>query len=246
MNNENEIKTLDAKHSRVSDRYQLIPTKEIAGKFQELGFKVDEYKQVRVRDGSRMGYQKHFVRLSHPEMLTSKHSDLKLQLLVTNSHDGSSSFKLQLGIFRLVCSNGLVVGQVFESVVIRHTRKALIELEPAIEKMVAQVAKLDEALDKMKSRILTPEEMQAFYEKAVKVRYGDNVQASDVYVYPRRDADMKDDLFTVYNVIQETLIRGSQVRGLNGRVRQRRAITNIAKDISINTKLFDLAYDMVA
>lgn len=246
MNNENEIKTLDAKHSRVSDRYQLIPTKEIAGKFQELGFKVDEYKQVRVRDGSRMGYQKHFVRLSHPEMLTSKHSDLKLQLLVTNSHDGSSSFKLQLGIFRLVCANGLVVGQVFESVVIRHTRKALIELEPAIEKMVAQVAKLDEALDKMKSRTLTPDEIQSFYEKSVKVRYGDTVNANDVSIIARRTEDNATDLFTVYNRVQEALIRGSQVRGLNGRMRQRRAITNIAKDIGINAKLFDLAYDMVA
>jgi hypothetical protein len=41
--------------------------------------------------------------------------------------------------------------------------------------------------------------------------------------------------------VQEALIRGSEARGANGRFRQRRAITNIGKDITINEKLFDLA-----
>ena len=31
------------------------------------------------------------------------------QLLLTNSHDGGNAFTLSAGIFRLVCSNGLVI-----------------------------------------------------------------------------------------------------------------------------------------
>jgi hypothetical protein len=242
MNNENAIiTTIDQPHARVSAKYQLVPTKLIAQKFFDLGFKVDDYKSVRVRDASRIGYQKHFVRLSHPTMLTTKHNDVKLQLLVTNSHDGSSSFSIKLGIFRLVCSNGLVVGTTFESVTLRHTGMILQEIDGAIEKMVAQVKKLDAVLEKMKGITLTTEQIRSFYDKAVKVRYGEKATIADVTVTSRRTADDANDLFTVYNRVQEALIRGSEARGANGRFRQRRAITNIGKDITINEKLFDLA-----
>ena len=239
------ITTLDQAHPRVSAKYQLVPTKMIADKFFSLGFQVDEYKQVRVRDGSRQGYQKHFVRLSHPTLLNTKHSDVKLQLLVTNSHDGSSSFSIKLGIFRLVCSNGLVVGSVFESVTLRHTGRILEEIDGAVERMVAQVKKLDEALDAMKDRRLTAEDVGKFYDDAVKIRYGQNTGIEDVHITPRRVADYGEDLFTVYNRVQEALIRGGEVRGANGRFRQRRAITNINKDVMINEKLFNLAYSYV-
>lgn len=242
MNNENAIiTTIDQPHARVSAKYQLVPTKLIAQKFFDLGFKVDDYKSVRVRDASRIGYQKHFVRLSHPTMLTTSHNDVKLQLLVTNSHDGSSSFSIKLGIFRLVCSNGLVVGTTFESVTLRHTGMILEQIDGAIEKMVAQVKKLDAVLEKMKGITLTTEQIRSFYDKAVKVRYGEKATIADVRVTSRRTADDANDLFTVYNRVQEALIRGSEARGANGRFRQRRAITNIGKDITINEKLFDLA-----
>lgn len=247
MNNENNalITTIDQPHPRVSAKYQLVPTKLIAQKFFDLGFKVDEYKSVRVRDASRIGYQKHFVRLSHPTLLNTKHDDVKLQLLVTNSHDGSSSFSIKLGIFRLVCSNGLVVGTTFEAVTLRHTGRILEEIDGAVERMVAQTKKLDEALERMKTRTMTAEEIAKFYNEAVKIRYGANYGKDDVVVTSRRTADDANDLFTVYNRAQEALIRGSEARGGNGRFRQRRAITNINKDLTINEKLFDLAYSYV-
>lgn len=240
LNNNATIQTLDQPHARVSDKYQLIPTKDIADKFFHLGFKVDEYKSVRVRDASRQGYQKHFVRLSHPTLLATSHNDVKLQLLVTNSHDGSSSFKLQLGIFRLVCSNGLVVGSVFETVTIRHTKKALIEIEPAIEKIVAQVQKLDRYLTAMKTVKLTDTQIADFYEKAIAIRWEDKSLA-DVDIFSRRSEDDGCDLFRVYNRTQEALIRGTNVINAQGRWRAARSIRSIDKDTSINAKLFDLA-----
>jgi hypothetical protein len=247
MKNENNpIATLDQPHARVSNKYRLVPTKAIAQKFKDLGFVVDEYKEVRVRDASRIGYQKHFVRLSHPVMLKSRHNDLKFQLLITNSHDGSSSFMIQIGIFRFICSNGMVVGTVFESVTLRHSGRVLEEIEPAIERIVAQINKLDDALDKMKNRQLNTAEIAKFYDEAVKFRYGDKVQGNDVEILSRRTADDANDLFTVYNRAQEALVRGSRVVGSNGRFRQRRAITNINKDKAINEKLFDLAYSYIA
>ncbi len=241
LNNAPVITTLDQAHPRVSAKYKLVPTKLIAQKFFDLGFKVDDYKAVRVRDASRIGYQKHFVRLSHPSLLNTQHKDVKLQLLVTNSHDGSSALSIKLGIFRLVCSNGLVVGSVFEAVTLRHTGRIIEEIDGAVERMVAQVQKLDAYLTQMKSRTLSESEIKEFYDRAVKVRYGDKMAGQDVTIHARRPDDTANDLFTVYNRVQETLIRGSRVIGANGRERQRRGITNINKDVSINEQLFDLA-----
>jgi hypothetical protein len=238
--NNKTIQTLDQPHSRVSEKYQLIPTKDIAQKFFDLGFKVDEYKSVRVRDASRQGYQKHFVRLSHDTLLRTSHNDVKLQLLVTNSHDGSSSFKLQLGIFRLVCSNGLVVGTTFETVTIRHTRKALIEIEPAIEKIVAQVQKLDRYLSAMKTVRLTEKQITEFYNKAIALRW-ENKTVQDVVISARRPEDDGTDLFRVYNIAQEHILRGTQTLTTQNRWRNARAIRSIDKDITLNTKLFDIA-----
>ncbi len=35
--------------------------------------------------------------------------DAQPQILLTNSHDGKAAFNFRVGIFRLVCSNGLVI-----------------------------------------------------------------------------------------------------------------------------------------
>ena len=43
------------------------------------------------------------------------------QILLTNSHDGKNSFQFQAGLYRLICSNGLVIADTqFEAVKIRH------------------------------------------------------------------------------------------------------------------------------
>ena len=150
----NNINTLDQKLETLSDRYKLAPTKAIADKFKSLGFVVDSYSEVKVRKNSRAGFQKHQVRLSNPN-LRSTHDDIKLQLIITNSHDGLSSFRMQLGFFRFVCSNGLVVGETFEKICLRHTGMIIEEIDSAVERIVAQVEKLDNTISKMKTKAVT-------------------------------------------------------------------------------------------
>jgi hypothetical protein len=235
------ITTLDQKHISRSDKYKVVATKEIAQRFKELGFVVDEYMEARVRKVDRIGYQKHMVRLSNPN-LKSIHEDIKLQLLVTNSHDGSTSFKMQLGFYRFVCSNGLIVGETFESVRLRHSGSILEEIEEAIERIVAQADLLNVRISMMKAKTLSPIESRTFIEEALKLR---NIKEAEVPVL--RPEDMGEDLFTVYNRVQEMLVTGgSDYRNQNNRVRQLRGIRNIAKLTKINEQLFDLAMRYVA
>lgn len=236
-----EITTLDSKHSSRSDRYKVVPTKLIASKFKELGFVVDSYQEARVRkDSTRIGHQKHLVRLSHPELLSSSHKDVKLQLLVTNAHDGSSSFKMQLGFFRLVCSNGLIVGETFETIRLRHSGTILEEVDAAIERMVAQTKKLDAAITALKTKKLDQSQVKSFIEEAVKLR-GKSV--ADVAVAARRPEDNDfSNLFQLYNAVQESLVNGGdEYTNALGRRRVMRRISNIGKLTEVNERLFDLA-----
>lgn len=236
-----DITTLDTKHSSRSERYKVVPTKLIAGKFKELGFVVDSYQEARVRkDSTRRGHQKHLVRLSHPELLSTNHKDVRLQLLVTNAHDGSSSFKMQLGFFRLVCSNGLIVGETFETIKLRHSGMILEEVDSAIERMVAQTKKLDAAITALKMKKLEESQVKLFIEEAVKLR---GKKVSDVAIAPRREEDSDfTNLFQLYNAVQESLVNGGdEYTNALGRRRVMRSVNNIAKLTQLNEQLFDLA-----
>jgi Domain of unknown function (DUF932) len=243
MKEKKMITTLDQKHTSRSDKYQLVATKEIAERFKNLGFVVDGYSERRVRDATRRGYQKHQVRLSNPDLLQSTHSDIKLQLVVTNSHDGTSSFKMALGFFRFVCSNGLMVGETFERVSLRHSGTIVEEIEESIDRMVAQVSRLDSVISKMKERVLSKEELGLFLAEAGRIRGA----AFSSVPEPRREGDVGDDLFTVLNRIQEASIRGGETYvNQNGRTRSMRALTNIDKLTTVNQELFTLAEKLVA
>lgn len=235
------MNTLDVAHSSRSEKYKVIPTKEIANRFKELGFVVDQYSEKRVKDPGKQGFQKHVVRLSNPSLLSSDHKDIKLQLLVTNSHDGTSSFKIQLGFFRFVCANGLVVGSTFENIRLRHSGNVIEQIDHAIERMVAQVGKLSGSIEKMKTTKLDASRRVLFFEEAIKLR-DEKLLNSGLTVPTKRIEDSGDDVFTLYNRVQETLVGGGATyENANGRVRRLRAVKNIDRLVKVNEALFDLA-----
>lgn len=233
------IKVSDAAHPKMSPKYKTVQTNLIAKKFKDLGFVVDEVLQRRSRKNGSGPYAKHMVRLSHPTLLSTNHKDLKLQLIVTNSFDGSASFGMKLGFFRFVCANGMIVGETLEAYRHKHNGNILEEIDQSIERIVAQAKSLSDTIDRMKSIKLTTAQVIDFQNKAMKVR---SEKLEHVQYSVRRSADMEQDLYTVYNRIQEDLIRGGveSVSG-SGRSRLLREVKGIDKIKEVNEKLFDLA-----
>lgn len=237
------IRVSDAAHPKMSPKYKTVQTNLIAKKFKDLGFVVDEVLQRKSRKGGAP-YAKHMVRLSHPTLLSSKHSDLKLQLIVTNSFDGSASFGMKLGFFRFVCANGAIVGETLEAYRHKHNGNILEEIDHSIERIVAQAKVLSDTIDRMKETKLSTAQVIDFQNKAMKIR-GEKVQYINYSV--RRSADMEQDLYTVYNRIQEDLIRGGvESVGGSGRTRLLREVKGIDKIKEVNEKLFDLAMTYAA
>ena len=76
---------------------------------------------------------------------------------MTNSHDGKEfSFQFQAGLYRLVCSNGLVIADAeFANMKIRHMGYDLAELKTVIQEIVEKLPLTVECMNKLKAKELS-------------------------------------------------------------------------------------------
>jgi hypothetical protein len=237
----------------LSTKYQTIKSSALVGQLESKGFKLDDVITIKTRNIKRNGKQKHRMLFSNPELLSTNHSDGKLQLLVTNSYDGTSGIIFQLGFFRYVCSNGLVAGTSFETISVRHIGIGIQEkIDTAIVEIAAQAKKLNALIDKMKNTKLSLGQVVELEKNALKLRTDKNVVVVNIPVL--RQADQGNDLFTVYNRVQEAVIRGnaqvtiSELKDDKTEVKtfKLRAIKGIVRTTQVNRGLFDLVENLIA
>lgn len=105
------------KHASRSDRYTYIPTGEVLTALRKEGFEPFMVCQTRVRQDDRRDFTKHMVRMRHATQVNDAEAN---EIVLLNSHDGTSSYQLLAGLLRFVCSNGLVFGGTTADVRIQH------------------------------------------------------------------------------------------------------------------------------
>ena len=232
-----------------SDKYAHISTEKIIDDMQVLGWGVVDAKQVKARKGE--GYQKHLVVFRNNEIeITAEDGDNVFpQILLTNSHDGKNAFTFTAGLFRMVCENGLVVSsREFENMKIRHYGYSFEGLQDTIKTMVEKLPLTVESLNKFRQVELSQEQCLDFAKKALEVRLGelDNIQIDyQDLLTPTRSEDRGNDLWSVYNVIQEKVIHGMFNYKYGVKSRKARKIKNFKQDLVINERLYDLALEYV-
>lgn len=230
-----------------SEKYCHIPTEKIIDDMELLGWGVVDAKEVKARKTSNIGFQKHLLVFRNNDLkITSEDGDdVFPQILLTNSHDGKNSFVFTAGLFRLICENGLVIStQEFSSVKIRHYGYSFEELQKGINDMVENLPLTIESINNFKSIELGQQEMLEFAQKAIDIRFDqENTEGVDLQdlLYPTREEDKGTDLWSVYNTIQEKLIKGDFQIKSGSKSRKVRRIKNFKQDISLNEKLFELA-----
>lgn len=234
-----------------SDKYAHIPTDRIIDDMQVLGWGVVDAKQVKARKGE--GYQKHLIVFRNNDIqITSEDGDTVFpQILLTNSHDGKNAFTFTAGLFRMVCENGLVVSsREFENMKIRHYGYSFEELQETIKSMVEKLPLTVESLNKFRAVELSQEQALEFAKKALTTRFSDeeidNIQIDlNELLTPTRPQDRGNDLWSVYNVVQEKIIHGMFDYKYGVKSRKARKIKNFKQDLVINEKLYDLALEYV-
>ena len=237
----------------VSDKYVQANTMTVINDLAKLGWYPVQAKQCRAKKNSSGIRSFHMIALQNPDIkiLRNGEVDAYPQIILTNSHDGYNSFKFMLGIFRLVCSNGLVVcDNQMVNMSIRHINYTFDELRRIVATAIEQVPNIVNTMNKMRTVELTSEEKKEIATKMFKIRKGydenDNIQVDDETINdiltPVRSEDNANDLWTVFNICQEKMIKGGfSASGKNNKVRKQRGITSIKKDMEYNQKLWDVA-----
>jgi hypothetical protein len=242
----------DTASPNVSSKFTHIPTHKVIEDMSQLGWGVVDAKQVKARKGQ--GFQKHLVVFRNPDVvINGADGDTVFpQILLTNSNDGKNAFTFTAGLFRLVCENGLVIStQEFENVKIRHMGYTFEELQTQIRAMVEQLPLTVESMNKMKAVELDEKSLVEFAEKALATRFKaeelENIKVDlDILLEPTRPEDKGNDLWSVFNVLQEKILEGDFLYMSGTKIRKARKVKNFKQDIEINQKLFAVAAEFMA
>ena len=235
----------------VSKHYTHIPTSKVIDDMATLGWNVVDAKAVKARKNSTKGFQKHLVVFRNNDVVIDGQGGDTVfpQVLLTNSHDGKNAFTFTAGLFRMVCENGLVISTTqFEDVKMRHMGYSFEELQVKIKEMVEKLPLTVESMNKMQATELGQNEMVKFAKKAIKTRFNDDelkrikIDFKEL-LNPTRDEDKGNDLWSVFNVVQEKIIDGDFEYVAAGKIRKARQIKNFKQDQKINKELFDVALE---
>lgn len=242
----------------VSDKYVQATTMDVVHDMAKLGWYPVVAKQCRNKKGSKGIRSFHMIALQNPtvKVLNSKNEvDGYPRIILTNSHDGFNSFKFMCGYYRIICSNGLIIAdKEFANISIRHINYTFEELTKTVVNILQKLPNQIAVLNNMQKTILTDEEKTKFAISAIKLRKGyneeDKVEISeetiDELLSPVRKEDSANNLYNIYNIIQERIIKGNfHYSEKQKKMRKMRMITSISKDLDINTNLFNLACSYV-
>lgn len=252
----------------VSDRYAFIPTIEVVEGLRREGFMPVRAQQSACRVEGKEAYTKHMIRFQRAQDMVDRqavnpghhfyaqHGELEPEIpeiVLVNSHDRSSGYQLEAGLFRLKCSNGLTVkSSDLGSISVRHSGNVSDMVIDGCCRIIESMPKVLEHVDTMKRIQLDPREQAIFAAAAVQLRYPNDedgkytapFQPADLLV-PRRRDDALPDLWTTFNTVQENFMKGGlRGRGTTGKRMHTRAVNSVNEDLRLNKALWVLAEQM--
>ncbi|ASG20196.1 DUF932 domain-containing protein [Nitrospirillum viridazoti] len=235
-------------HDSRSERYVYVPTIEIVEGLRREGWFPFFAVRAVPRDGSRHGHAKHMLRLRRDDGIGKPEA---AEVIIVNSHDGTSAYQMFAGMLRFVCTNSMIAGERFEEVRVPHKGGIQDQIIEGVYTVAEDFPRLIDATETMKDTCLSRDEQQVLAEASLVARYGEEESPvrPDQIIAPRRREDAGQSLWQTFNVIQENLIRG----GLNGRrqtsdgrIRRSttRPINGIDQNVGLNRALWTLAEGM--
>ncbi|ECW1083143.1 DUF945 domain-containing protein [Salmonella enterica] len=232
------------KHTSRSEKYTYIPTITLLENLRREGFEPFFACQSRVRDPGRRDYTKHMLRLRRAGQITGQQVP---EIIILNSHGGESSFQLLPGVFRSVCTNSLVCGQSFGEIRVPHRGDIAGKVIEGAYDVLGMFDRVEEKREAMQSLLLPPPAQQALAKAALTYRFGEEHQpvTTTQVLTPRRQEDYGQDLWTVWNTLQENLLKGGLPgRTAKGKRSHTRAVNGIDGDVKLNRALWVMAEQM--
>lgn len=253
-------------HESRSRNYAYIETSQIIDGLIAEGFQPFKAVQSRSRIEGKTEFTKHMIRFRHADAIATQVGGNVPEVILINSHDGSSAYKLLSGIFRVVCTNGLVVCERnMGELSIPHKGNVVHKVIEGSFQIIEDSRKSLQTIDRWSNLRLTSGEQNVFAEAAHSLRFADAdgkidtpITASQLLT-PRRSEDRDTngawsrpapDLYRTLNVVQENAIRGGLSarrpgsRDTPSRMVTTREVRGIDQDVRLNRALWQLAEKM--
>ena len=248
----------EGKHASRSERYTYIPTIDVLRGLRREGFEPFMVAQGASRIEGKAEFTKHMIRMRHHrdhsgQVQTRPEAN---EIILINSHDGASSYQMLAGIFRYVCANGLVVGDVVDDIRIPHKGQVQDQVIEGAFRVLDEFEAVGEHTEAMKALQLQPPEEIAFATAALALRFGERgveetgghrpaPVTAEQLIEARRPEDLGHSLWTTFQRVHENVIRGGQPgRSAQGRRLQTRPVGSIDRGVSLNRALWMLAEEM--
>lgn len=243
----------------LSTKYAHVDSLAIHKVLRDNGFTEAGYKQAGVRKQEKVGFQRHMSVFNRAGMTDGPEGNFNVILM--NSHDGTSAVRLELGYFRMVCENQLINSEV--GLKVAHKGDVLERLNQGIPMLLKAYEDYRALKERLSSVKLTQEQINEMVFEALRIRELDAMQVEDVELkqriidhnmramnHARRYQDQGDDAWRVLNRLQENVIKGSKYDFMNfteaGSVvfRKLRAVNNIDRLVRYNKQLSQTAIDI--
>lgn len=224
---------------KLSDKYNLLRTADVIEAFEEFGWVTTFASQTGIGTHGR-----HLIRMRQLEDVVVSKKDLMTELVITNSHDGTSALRMDVGLFRKICSNGLVVAMPQSSETIRHlgkgsTMDAVLERGKWVVEQATESVKTAKRWSKLK---LNDKQKDIFANRISKqITLDENTYSASELFAPKYDEPSN--LWTCFNMAQERIVRGGVTNQRTGRVN--RGTSNVVALVGRNSKLWTIADEMV-
>lgn len=234
----------------VSGRYTFVPTARIVAGLRDLDWVPVDAEEQRIRVEARRGFQKHLLRFRRREQMETL-DEWNLELVLVNSHDAGCAYQLHAGIYRRICSNGLVISDGgFSALRFRHAGLQPEAVIQASMRLIEFMPKVGLQVQRLRERQLDSRDALGFAIQALLLRYP-SVDAAPIdaetLLKARRSDDEGTSLWQVFNRTQQNLIEGGVSdwhRDRRGKLRSVRRIRGIDSKVSLNKDLWSLAERM--
>ena len=184
----------------------------------------------------------HFIKMEHPDfkILNKKgRTEAVATMNIQNSCNGSKPMELDLGAYRQVCSNGLVAHTSYSSAKVPHSEKGQYSLQEILTDLGIRTQGVMEEFNRLKEKHLSPAEAMDLAMQAADIRFGKDhrIDVSQL-LNTVREEDKGDDVWTVFNRIQENLTQPHRITDRSGNIIG--GVASIDEDTRINKELFEL------
>lgn len=230
----------------LSPKYSVIQTTKVYELLADYGFREDKYRQSRERRIEREAFSKHISILQREQDCDGQGG---FNLLLVNSHNGTSSLHLEAGYFRVLCENQLGHGDV--GIKVRHTGDVLGKLERAIPQVLAQMDDFKALYFLLQSRTLDGDQCDTLLRKALELRNLPDTQYNRVRFGRVNRNEGERNAWMQYNVVQENMVRGGfqiHAEDKDGLCvfRKLRALTSADRLLNANRELTKTVRELVA